>query len=504
MKYLLPLIFFTAVYSTQLKAQNVQTPGLEFYYSKLEDTTSITYYNPVQYPEKDGFWILDPTLKNSFNTTYPRGFNDGPVWKGKGLTTELHGGVMGQKGGFSFTFHPVVFYSQNAEFKLAPNLDRNNNIYNYQFASPIGVGDIDWVQRYGDRSTLFFNLGQSEIRFSKGNFITEIGTSSLALGPAVFNPIVLSNQGAGIPHFSIGIKPTEVSLFKRSIAKIEGRILYGLMLESDYFDSNNNNDIRFFNFLSLGISPGFLPNLKIGIHKSAYQSSEYFDTKDLITPIKFDSPNDFPQDSLVNDSFDQLASISIDWSFPEVGFRAYAEFAKNDFTGSQRSTLLEPEHSRAYTVGFEKSHSFENGNKFHLVYEHTNLSRNHTYLWRAEPTYYAHSVNRQGYTHQGQILGAGIGPGSNSDQLNMKLEIKNQQFGVLLQRIEHNKDYHVAVNKSVQDHDVEYSEGIFYANDLTRIRLIGEATFSHNMNRYYMDDAFNLYLSFALQVKLNH
>ena len=29
--------------------------------------------------------LINPQLNYSMNTTYPRGFNDGPAWKGKGI-----------------------------------------------------------------------------------------------------------------------------------------------------------------------------------------------------------------------------------------------------------------------------------------------------------------------------------------------------------------------------------------------------------------------------------
>jgi len=285
--------------------------------------------------------------------------------------------------------------------------------------------------------------------------------------------------------------------------------LAGILQESKYFDSYEPNDQRYFNALFLSYRPSFLPNLSIGFNKSLYQDLRFFEPLDLLSPIKiFD--NGVLGDSIVtNDSFDGLASVSLSWTFPEVGFRAYGEFAKNDFTGGFRWTAIEPEHSRAYTVGFEKFTTLKTGSAMRLIYEHTNLSRNHTYLWRAEPPFYAHEINRQGYTHLGQILGAGIGPGGNTDIASFRLDQTQQSLALTLQRIEFNKDYfitNVQPNTLFPDpnepnpielHNVEYSAMLYYQRQVSNMVLSCQTTLAYNYNWYFTTDKTNLQLGLS-------
>jgi hypothetical protein len=149
--------------------------------------------------------------------------------------------------------------------------------------------------------------------------------------------------------------------------------------------------------------------------------------------------------------------------------------------------------------------SLKNGDFFNIIYEHTNLSRNHTYMWRAEPTFYIHSVNLQGYTNQGQLLGAGIGPGSNSDMLSIKYNHKAQTYGIGAQRIENNKDYFVVNIQDRRMHHVEYSFGSFYQVDLEKFLVSFELIYSKDHNRYYVlsNHQRNLYTSLQLTYKLN-
>jgi hypothetical protein len=54
---------------------------------------------------------------------------------------------------------------------------------------------------------------------------------------------------------------------------------------------------------------------------------------------------------------------------------------------------------------------------FRIQAELTNLEQSATFKQRAVDTYYTSRVIPQGYTHQGQVIGAAIGPGSSSQWL---------------------------------------------------------------------------------------
>lgn len=493
MKYLKFLILF--IISFSLSGQ-VIVPG---YFldpiKKNADTSTLSFYNHNANNSASSFQLEPIDTKISYNSAYPRGFNDGPIWKGKGLTYEIHGGFSGSKGRLSYTLYPTFYYSQNSDFNLAPSTSPYGD-FAYQFSNR-----IDWVQRYGNSSFAKIHLGQSEVKMTFGKFVTSLSTKNYSVGPSNFNPIILSSQGAGFPHLRIGSDPFDV----KKIGKFEVNAIMGILRESDFHDSNSANDKRFFNGLFIGFSPNFISGLTLGFNKTMYKSTQFFEIEDLVSSV-FIIDNGIKDGDTIstNDTFDQLASITIDWNFPEVNFRAYAEFAKNDFTGDARWTLLEPEHSRGFTVGFEKGVVTAKQKRVTLLYEHTTLSINHTYLWRATPPFYAHGINRQGYTHDGQLLGAGIGPGGNSDHFGIKIKNGNFHSGVLVQRMENNKDYFVRNIHALERHDVEYSLGYFLKKDLDKFSLLTELTFSHNFNRYYQQDsdAANILIMFGSQIRL--
>lgn len=401
-----PLIIFACFES---KGQVVIPASFEDL-DKFTDSTTLGFYESIKI--SDSSWeILDPLLKVSFNSTYPRGYNDGAVWKGKGMNFELHGGIAGQKGRFSYTVHPVLYYSQNTGVSQLASDE-----FKYPFAQ------IDWVQRYGNDGFISFHPGQTEVKMQWGKFSTSISTQNYSAGPSVYNPITLSRQGGGFPHVKLALDPFDINIRKVKTGKWEVNLIAGVLSESDYFDTNSQNDNRYINGLFLAYQPSFLPELTLGFNKVLYKDTQFFNAKDLLSTIHI-LDDGVRGDSIdTNDTFDQLASATMNWDFPEVGFRAYGEFSRNDFSGKFVRFLREPEHSRAYTVGLEKRLINAKGSLIIINAEHTNLSRNHTFLYQPEPSYYIHNINKQGYTNSGQLLGAGIGPGSNSDQLRVRVE----------------------------------------------------------------------------------
>ncbi|RED98010.1 capsule assembly Wzi family protein [Marinoscillum furvescens] len=486
-------------------SQKIITP--DSYQSALWEFDRVEQYDSghlaLQYMIRDHgdkpISFLDPMIKFNGNTAFPYGYNDGAVWKGKGLNGEFHFGVSGKMGILSYAIQPVVFLAQNREYAVA----NPNTPYIYPFAT----NRIDWVQRYGNQSYHSFHLGQSEVKIAYQGFKLALGTQNFIVGHALYFPILMSNNAGGIPNLNIGTdRPINIGYKWLQIGEVEANLIYGLMKESDFFDNDQSNDLRYYNSAHVSFRPSLLPQLTLGFNKVLYKQTKYFDRQDLLStfynefePVKvvngdtISSPNDF---------FDQMASLTGEWKFPESGFRVYAEYALNDFTGSPR--VLEPEHSRAYMIGFQKSLKLK-GVKFLINYEHSNLSRNLTYLYRPEPTYYIHSFSSQGYTHKGQIMGNSIGPGGNADHLEIKALITEPSLLISFfgRRTEHNKDYFITHDPDFHKHDVSVDFGLSSYWELSNITLGLKAVHSFNHNKYYIigNNHKNVYFEISLQSK---
>jgi hypothetical protein len=260
-------------------------------------------------------------------------------------------------------------------------------------------------------------------------------------GPARQNPILLSNNAPGFPHYFISItEPEDIY-----IGDIEAKLFWGRLWESDYFDANAENNKRYITGGRIAFSPKPIPGLKVGINRVFYETippegipaGNLLKIFEAFTKIKL-TENTNPGG---NDESDQLLSIFAQWVFPKSGLEVYGEWARNDHSWNWRDFITEPEHTRAYTFGLQKVFSLKNEKLLSLNVEATQLEASNTTEFRGQSSYYYHHINIQGYTNRGQILGAAIGPGSNSLHMGGSLYFKNGKAELWGQRVALNNDF---------------------------------------------------------------
>lgn len=353
--------------------------------------------------------IYGPEWFNSYNTAAPYGQNDGALWQGKGYNTSLTTGVRLEAYGFEVTVKPQVAFSQNLGFEIMPGVYGSE--YSYFWA-----GNIDLVQRYGDSSFWTFDWGDTELRWTWNTFTIGFGFQSPWLGPAWLNPMLGSNNSGTYPKFDIGLRRTKVTLpwLGWYIGDIEGRIWCGKLSESDYFDNDSSNDYRQLTGFSIAYSPAFLPELTFSINKI---SIARWDEKS----IKYLNP--FYDTNAVED---QKCSFAVDLLFPAVGFEFYGELGLDDYNSRG---FANPFHTAIYTIGAKKEISFFQKfsyfKKFNIrpeiIFEWNNfeMSQDFQLQWHYMG-YYSHGLIKQGYTQDGQIIGAGSGYFGNSQYLALR------------------------------------------------------------------------------------
>ena len=346
--------------------------------------------------------LYGPEWFNSYNTKAPYGQNDGALWQGKGYNTSLTAGARLEAFGFEATFKPQVSWSQNREFDYMPGVYGSEYSYFWK-------GNIDLVQRYGDASFWTFDWGDTEIRYTWNNFTVGFGFQSPWLGPAFLNPMLGSNNAGTYPKFDIGLRKTKVYMPYTDwyLGEIEGRAWLGYLTESDYFDNDSTNDHRQLTGFSVAYSPSILPGFTIGANKICIN---YWKDKSAKYLNPLYSTNGSQTGNRIDE--DQKMSLFTTWKFPQVGFEVYGEFGVDDYTGKG---FANPFHTAIYTVGAKKELSFfRRFQKFNIrpeiIFEWSNfeMSQDFQLQWNYMG-YYSHGFIAQGYTQNGQILGAGSG-----------------------------------------------------------------------------------------------
>lgn len=372
-----------------------------------------------------------PEWYNSYNTAAPYGQNDGALWQGKGYNTSLTAGIRLEAYGLELTVKPQLCWQENRDFEYMPGVYGSEYSYFWK-------GNIDLVQRYGDSSFWTFDWGDTEIRYTWHTLTVGFGTQSIWLGPAWLNPMLGSNNAGTYPKIDIGLRKQRIVIpgLNWNLGEIEGRIWAGYLSESDYFDTDSNNNHNMINGFAVAYSPSFIPGMTLSVNKICLckwddRSINYFN------PF-YDS----------NEIEDQKASFGIDWIFPQVGFEVYGELGIDDYSYRK---MPNPFHTAIYTVGAKKTFSIikKYGIFAELLFEWNNfeMSQDFQLQWKYMG-YYSHSLISQGYTQNGQIIGAGSGYFGNSQYLGVKLYYKKGFINIFAHRNapDNNYIYNMSVN----------------------------------------------------------
>jgi hypothetical protein len=215
---------------------------------------------------------------------------------------------------------------------------------------------------------------------------------------------------------------------------------------------------------------------------------------DLTTP---DNPSG-------NDQRDQMFAAFGRWVLPESGFEVWLEWARNDHGLNLRDYFLEPGHAQAYTLGLRKVSRRADGGLLTFVAEHTSLARPITQLWRASPTFYRHGRVPPGYTQDGQVVGAALGPGGSGQYVAADLYSGQGRVGAFLARRVHDDDAYVdfiAGPEGFLAHHASLdlgASGLWWVGDL---ELGVQAAFTRDFNRYFVqkNDLWNIHLESSLR-----
>ena len=361
--------------------------------------------------------LIAPRWGFTENTSLPFGSNDGAVWKGRGVTSWISGGMRAQAGPVVLTIMPVAFWAQNQQFDVIPTGYTGPQ----QFADYGNPTTVDRPQRFGDGALTVVDPGQSSLRVDFPAFTLGVSTANQAWGPAHTFPFLLSANAPGFPHVFLG---TGRSLNLGPVA-LNGRLVYGKLEQSAYafVPESLYFPRRFMSGVVATIEPKVLTGLEVGAARffhtpwhdggpTAADLRKPFETfsKRTLISIGRDLAGQGGEDN-------QLASVFGRWAFPRGGFEIYAEAGREDHGYNIRDVLLEPDHTGTRLYGFRKTTRIDSTGFVAVRGEFMNAQATRMAAVRAEGTSFLGSVLRQGHTEKGQLLGADIGPGDGAAHL---------------------------------------------------------------------------------------
>ncbi len=372
------------------------------------------------------FQILPLVLKQQLITNHPYQWNDGIMVPAKGYQTMLSGGVFLKAGPLRVQLRPELLFAQNSDFT---GFSADPKSYPYS-------GNIDQPERFGNKAISRAGLGQSSIRLTFNPVSLGISNENLWWGPGIRNSLLMSNTAPGFKHVTLNTtRPVRTPL-----GSLEAQMIGGKLEDSGL--SNKRQDWRYLSGFVFSYHPKWIPGLFLGLSRTFQMYNKDMDGKidDYIPFLQSFSKVETNEGNKIRD---QLTSVFARWLWREEKAEIYAEFGRNDHSYNLRDFAMTPDHSRAYLFGFSKSFNYRHKQDeyLHLNFELTQLQQSVNYINRDAGAWYIHGQVLHGYTQKGEVLGAGIGPGSNLQTFALSWNKGLKKLGVQIERYEHNRDY---------------------------------------------------------------
>jgi hypothetical protein len=275
-----------------------------------------------------------------------------------------------------------------------------------------------------------------------------ISNENLWWGPGINNSLVLSNNAPGFKHLTLNTtRPISTFLGHFEGQVIAGRLEGTGLAPLDVTKQSNGSNLydakptnwRYFTGFNVNYHPKWIPGLTLGFTRTfqAYKKdvntlADYLPYFFLLQKGEANVGDPIPRD--------QRLSLYARWLFTKAHAEVYFEFGKNDNAYNYRDFIGSPDHSRAYIFGVRKMVKINNAKEQHIMFstEITQISQSPDRLIRPMRGWYTHAKVRQGYTHMGQILGAG--GGGNMQNLDVSWVSGLKKLGVSFERYERNAD----------------------------------------------------------------
>jgi hypothetical protein len=433
--------------------------------------------------------VLAPELAATWNSRIPYSVDDGAMWAGRGTSAVAMAGVYAELGPVRLVLAPEVVYGENRGFdELLPVEWTAAQRLAYEAPWQVGMHSIDLPYRPGAGAVRQLRPGQSSLAVKARGVEAGAATESQWWGPAMRSGIVLSNQAAGIPHLFVRGAP------HTPLGRVEAQWMVGALRDSRWFGTGGERAWRSLSAAAAVLHPRGVDGLSLGVARAVYAPAEdapgvLGNAADVFTRWRGGA------DSLAARPFEQITSLFARMVLPGSGVEAYAEWARYRLPDSFRDLLEAPEHTQGFTFGGQWMLPAPGG-RVRLGGEYTYLEKSPTYRSRSVGSWYAGTAVREGYTNEGQVIGAAVGPGGSGQWLAADWLHGGGRVGLVLGRVRWANDAfydnlltprqvyqgHEVPRARYRGHDVTVLAGLRGALPLGPMRLDGEWTVGKRYN----------------------
>lgn len=393
--------------------------------------------------------LLPAELRVAYDHKRPDSRNDGAMIRSRGFQTLASAGVYAELGILSIQFKPEFILAENKDYQGFPMKPRHfESSWESRY---VWFNRMDEPERYGTEVYSKMLLGQSSISLNKWGISLGLSTENIWWGPAIRNSIMMSNNAQGFPHITLNTQRA----IKTSIGNFEGQFVTGKLEASGYDPPATDvlfrgktlfvpkkDDWRYFQAITASYSPKWIKGLSLGFTRWVQQYSEITKETNNYFPVFENLFRQNDPDEGLEGLQDQAAGLFGRWVWYDSKAEFYFEFAKNDAAVNLRDLLVDTDHARALTVGINKLFDTKKaGAYYRFNFEWTQMSQTESRFARQALSWYIHHIVRHGYTHNGEVLGSGLGPGGNAQYFEVAWIKGLKKIGGSIERYVHNNDF---------------------------------------------------------------
>ena len=379
--------------------------------------------NPLKYSKsffvkEHGAIIKFALLPVQFNQQYvssiPYQELDGPMLPSSGYQYMASAGVYAKLGPLSIQLQPQFVSAQNNDF---------TNI----------TGTPSFQKMYWGNSSVRLNVGPASVGVSSEN---------LTWGPSIFNPLIMSAHAPGFVHATFN-STRPLNTF---VGSFEWQVI-GAYLDPMDAKYKNLAEVgsaiapgrRYYNGGMIVYSPKFIKGLSVGVVRIVQEPESVILYNNQYFPLINNVARANDTNYNIEQDRDQYGDFFMRYLMPQANAEFYMEWGRNDAYFNLRDAIQRLDHSRAYTLGFQKLFQVSADKKkyWQLISEYTRMQQPPSWPLISAGSWYVHSRAIQGYTNEGQIMGATLGLGGNGQTLRISKFDGLKRYAFQLNRVTH-------------------------------------------------------------------
>lgn len=409
---------------------------------------------------------IPPAVQLTWRSGVPDARADGAIASSVGANFVAAIGVEGAARGFAFRFMPEVTYASDDDHPTFGAGDPSRHAASSPFYSGMHSADLP-SRRPGERPRVWF--GESGVWWTGSRASLAVLTGQSRWGPAPGEGLVLGRSAPGVPRL-------EASLVHRVTPSTSARLrwLGGAVRESGYFDSDGANDSRALTGLRAEIERAGPMPIVLGLSRTVMTGQR---GRRLVAAM-LDPLRPTSSDSVI-----EMLAGDIVLSSPSSGTLAWLEGIRQEPVRSAGELLRSPMEGLAFRFGVTQVVRTGPGGRWTASAEFVVLDQAEQRNDRELNDLYTSRTVVQGWTHDGQPLGSGLGPGGQRQVASLDRHGRTWRLGGFLERSRRGEDAMLRDIDAASDrHDVQLQGGMRVARRWAGYEVRGAVSAGQRLN----------------------